>query len=309
MGNGASSTTRVVSVRRDPHFGKSSDEGVIPSRPSSSRASSAATRAHTPATIRTHTPAVFLPGAAEPSQEFGHDSKSESFKQSTTAKSAFSADLSETTHLRERVLLLEQKIAEHDRFLESHVFFSRSETLEQQWSFIQSETARLKSLGFKCQDPNQSNFEQTCNAQAQLIQRLERDLSTSKEDSVKLREKCERRLKREKSNSAKKAAEISLQIYELKEQIARLSDANTLLERELTCVNARLESSSDHTTVSRPATARPKSRGEERDDEDDAGGGDHTMLVLELSTRISDLTDELEAAQATIAQLSRGRPA
>ena len=225
----------------------------------------------------------------------------------------------------------------------------RSAPPQQQWEALSAELGRLKNEGHDFQDQKGAYFQQTCLAQTQLIQRQERELTALREDMARLKEKCEKRVKREKAKVTKREAEVSMEIFELKEQVARLTDANMLLQRELDSAHAHMEELSrvhresklrgfsqvdsgdlsgtdktktasglrgeihDHEATNRNelnlSDNNSNDAEEEGEEEDGPGKGrlqrgmGSTMLVLELSTKIAELQEELEAANDTIERL------
>jgi hypothetical protein len=276
MGNGASAsstTTKVIAIhQQDSKIGKAWDE------PSSSRPSSQISKEKSfdrPAPVS-------LPGELDSdfSRPIFEASKS-TVRPSTSHRSIIDG---EVARLKENIASLEAQLSSY----KDCMILSKSIPPEEQWRMLSSELERLKSLGYNFQDQRQSYFEQTCNAQTQIIQRLERDMAALREESARLKEKCDRRLKRERANSSKKATEVSLQVFELKEQVARLTDSNSLLQRELESAQARVQGKAGS------GYASPE--------QSDCG---HTMLILELSTRISELTDELDEAQLAIEALKK----
>lgn len=253
MGNGVSTSNKVVLIGKGHGVGKD-DESTLAFRPSS--------RATSSKSARSRVEGESLPGAVSQSEDV-------------------------ESQLRERIRALEQTIFVETQRREACVTVSLTSSLEEQWRVVTGEVDRLRALGYSFPDPRRQHYEQTCQSQTEVIMRQEKDLVALREEMVKLKEKCERRIKRERAKMAKSNAEISLQIFELKEQIARLTDANTLLQREVDSAQRREKPSSR-------ASATPEVAEE---------SGGHTRLILDLSTRISELTDELELAQATIEEL------
>lgn len=254
MGNGASTTSnKVVLIGKSHGVGKD-DDGNAAFRPSSRVASSKSSRSRAEES---------LPGAVSVDVDRPQDVE---------------------TQLRERIHTLEQIITTETQRRDASVIVYLTAPLEEQWKVVTGEVDRLRALGYSFPDPRRLHYEQTCQSQTQVIMRQEQDLVVMREEVTKLKEKCERRIKRERAKLAKTSAEISLQVFELKEQVARLTDANTLLQREVDSATQR------------------RSRASTSPEAPEESGG-HTRLILDLSTRISELTDELELAQATIEEL------
>lgn len=160
------------------------------------------------------------------------------------------------------------------------------------------------SMDTSVNDDGQTSFKGTVDAQRILISRLETDLVSARADAEQFKAKYEKQKKRSRVSSAKQKADAQVQALRLKEKLDSVTEKYEASLREIDDLkkrNSELVTSDEQDRNTRVSSETKENCADDGDDDDNP----HAALVLSLSSQISALDEELQAAHEEIARLKK----
>lgn len=148
-------------------------------------------------------------------------------------------------------------------------------------------------------------FKDTVDAQGTLIGKLESDLVAANACIKELRDKYEKRVKRQRVSSAKQKAESEVQVLELKEKLSVACRQYEECKADLDSERVRQAAAAGRPALGSGSSARAAARTASPDSSDDDEMDARAGLILSLSNQIATLDEELRAAHEEITRIKR----